>query len=486
MYGSIYKGLKESVFLFKINIHTGVNEEMKVFNPGTVDHFTYSLDVKDDIILLYGLLLDFNTKKNGFIAQFNFRLNFLWGNKFFPFESSGRAVITPDKSMIGFSGNYLFLFGAQGTPKWASEIKGDKALKIIGGPYLSKSGYIFEGVADSSHFLFKINPEGKKIWESMRFKGLGMPSALNILTDEFLHLSLLTNFSKKKAITNLKFNSEGLLEKSTRRLLPLPIHSTLLQEHTDVYGTSTMTGSIDPFIGKKGEINAFILQYNLTDNKMDCLPIEEVTLPTDPFISIYAEPITPVLNPFNFIQEKVFRPDTINWKRSSTTYCQSEITSLPQQIDTLLACNEGWKVTLPGESYIWADNFPSKERTLTVPGIYKAYKLSCVSPGITLFTLNKNDCICPLFIPNAFSPNNDGVNDEVEIFSSCEIQEYQWNLYSRWGNLMDSGKNENWTGFIQGNPIPLGSYIFIVDYKIKDTEGKIQGGRKVQTIHLLR
>jgi hypothetical protein len=51
---------------------------------------------------------------------------------------------------------------------------------------------------------------------------------------------------------------------------------------------------------------------------------------------------------------------------------------------------------------------------------------------------------------------------------------------------MDSGKNENWTGFIQGNPIPLGSYIFIVDYKIKDTEGKIQGGRKVQTIHLLR
>jgi hypothetical protein len=88
LYGSIYKGLKESIFLMKINVENGLNEEMKVFNPGTVDHFTYSIDIKDNTIIIYGLLLDFNTKKNGFIAQFNTKLNFMWAKKFFPFESS--------------------------------------------------------------------------------------------------------------------------------------------------------------------------------------------------------------------------------------------------------------------------------------------------------------------------------------------------------------------------------------------------------------
>lgn len=486
MYGSIYEGLKESVFLLKINVQTGMNEEMKVFNPGTVDHFTYSLDVKEDIILLYGLLLDFNTKKNGFIAQFNTRLNFIRANKFFPFESSGRAIITPDKSFIGFSGNNLFAFSAGGTHQWAYEMKGDKTLKIIGGPYLSKQGFIFEAVADSSHFLFKINQQGNKLWESSRFKGSGRPSALNILSNDYLHLSVLSIYSGKKVVTNLRFSAEGNMEKTTRLMLPLPLHATLLNEHTDEQATSTMIGSIDPFIGIKGEINSFILQYSLMDLNMDCLPAEEINQPAQPITAIFPNPVTPVVTPFNFTQEKVFRPDTATWKRPSKTYCQTEITSLPQQLDTLLGCDESWKVTLPGESYIWADNFPSKQRIINVPGIYKAYKLSCTEPDITLFTLNKKDCTCPVFIPNVFSPNNDGLNDELEIFSSCEIQEYQWNLYSRWGNLLDSGKNVNWTGYKQGNPLPLGSYIYMVDYKIKDTDEKIQEGKKVQIIHLLR
>jgi hypothetical protein len=157
LYGSIYKGLKESIFLMKINVANGLNEEMKVFNPGTVDHFTYSMDIKDDIIIIYGLLLDFNTKKNGFIAQFNAKLHFMWAKKFFPFESSGKVAIQNDHSFIAFSGKYHFNLNKEGSPFWAYEMKGDKTVKIIGGPLITADGTVFEGVADSSHFLFKIN-----------------------------------------------------------------------------------------------------------------------------------------------------------------------------------------------------------------------------------------------------------------------------------------------------------------------------------------
>ena len=49
---------------------------------------------------LSGVIIALPDDSNGFIAQFNTRLNFIRANKFFPFESSGRAIITPDKSFI--------------------------------------------------------------------------------------------------------------------------------------------------------------------------------------------------------------------------------------------------------------------------------------------------------------------------------------------------------------------------------------------------
>jgi gliding motility-associated-like protein len=151
-----------------------------------------------------------------------------------------------------------------------------------------------------------------------------------------------------------------------------------------------------------------------------------------------------------------------------------------------LACDATWKITLPGEEYIWWDNFQSKERIITVPCTYKAYKLSCSDPSIHHFTLKKENCDCPFFIPNAFSPNNDGINDLLEVYSACEITDYQWKVYSRWGNLIDSGMNTAWTGDISGELISQGSYIFIITYTLKDVDGKMIKGQKEQIINLVR
>lgn len=486
LYGSIYEGLKESLFLLKINIQTGVNEELKVFNPGTVDHFTYSMDIRNETIIIYGLLLDFNTKKNGFIAQFNSNLNFIWANKFLPFESSGKAVITPEETIISYSGNYLFKFNNKGLPQWAFEIKGDKTLKIIAGPILNADGVIFEAKADSAHFLFKINNKGEKLWESERFSGFGRPSAISILSDGNLHVSILKNHLNLKSIGQLIFSKAGQLVSSSIFILPQLINTTILNQNIDAYSTNTLIGSIDPFIGKKGEINSFLLQYSLNNKSLECLNLETTTLKINPFTPIRFEPLIPSFSTFNITQEKVFRPDTIRWNRIYKPYCQVESKEIPLKIDTVLACNESWKVTLPGEEYIWWDNFPTKERNISVPGIYKAYKLSCTDPGIYLFTLKKNGCDCPLFIPNAFSPNNDGINDIVEIYSSCEIISYHWKIYSRWGNLIDNGMNDGWTGIKSGVPLPQDTYVLVINYKIKDIDGKLQEGQQVQIVSLIR
>lgn len=486
LYGSIYKGLKESIFLMKINVENGLNEEMKVFNPGTVDHFTYSIDIKDNTIIIYGLLLDFNTKKNGFIAQFNTKLNFMWAKKFFPFESSGKIAIQFDYSYIAFSGNYLFNLNKEGSPFWSYEMKGDKTVKIIGGPLITADGSVFEGVADSAHFLFKINNKGEKIWETQRYKGLGKASAISILPDKSIYVTLITQSANKKNLTHIVFLNDGLVSSISNILLPQNLSSTLLNQQVDNRNINTLIGSIDPFIGKKGDINSFLFQYEVMGKNMECLDTDPLEMVSTNYTPIKFEPVSPVFTSFSFTQENIFRPDTVSWKRIHNPFCLTETEELPLVTDTTLACNETWKINLPGDEYIWWDNFQSKERIIAVPGTYKAYKLSCSDPSIHHFTLKKENCDCPFFIPNAFSPNNDGINDLLEVYSACEITDYQWKVYSRWGNLIDSGMNTAWSGNISGEIISQGSYIFIITYTLKDVDGKMIKGQKEQIINLVR
>lgn len=84
-------------------------------------------------------------------------------------------------------------------------------------------------------------------------------------------------------------------------------------------------------------------------------------------------------------------------------------------------------------------------------------------------------CIAPksrVFVPNAFSPNNDGVNEifkPVSIFlyndKSNSIYDYQFEVFSRWGEKLYSTNDVDgyWDGKYQGKSVPAGLYIWRVD-----------------------
>lgn len=80
---------------------------------------------------------------------------------------------------------------------------------------------------------------------------------------------------------------------------------------------------------------------------------------------------------------------------------------------------------------------------------------------ITATLLERNKGV---LLPNAFSPNNDGINDTFKIIGN-DIAELSIEIYSRWGLSVfnsNSLQNNAWDGNYQGEAMPVGVYVYVV------------------------
>jgi gliding motility-associated-like protein len=118
--------------------------------------------------------------------------------------------------------------------------------------------------------------------------------------------------------------------------------------------------------------------------------------------------------------------------------------------------------------------------TFTKTGTYRV-TLTATSFGnckddITKLIEVKNDF--NVFIPNSFTPNEDGLNDVFRpVFSPYGLDEktYEMTIYDRWGHVLFHTKdiNKGWDGTIQNaGQTPLKQDTYVYTLKFKDTEGK--------------
>ncbi len=72
-----------------------------------------------------------------------------------------------------------------------------------------------------------------------------------------------------------------------------------------------------------------------------------------------------------------------------------------------------------------------------------------------------------IVVPNAFTPNGDGVNDLWNIKSLNEFPQCLVSVYSRNGSLVfqSRGYGKPWDGTYNGSPVPTGTYYYIIDPK---------------------
>ncbi len=82
-----------------------------------------------------------------------------------------------------------------------------------------------------------------------------------------------------------------------------------------------------------------------------------------------------------------------------------------------------------------------------------------------------------IIIPNVFTPNNDGINDEFKVnLKGIPVVSYNISIYARWGVLMFNSNNSNinWDGrTISGLKATEGIYFYALDFNGKQYKGTL-------------
>ena len=91
-----------------------------------------------------------------------------------------------------------------------------------------------------------------------------------------------------------------------------------------------------------------------------------------------------------------------------------------------------------------------------------------------------------VFIPNAFSPDGDGVNDVFKvIYDGLSIFEFRISIFDRWGEEIFHSDDipHGWDGKKNGNDCPGGVYVYKIVYEMEGIAGKQQ---LIGTVMLVR
>jgi gliding motility-associated-like protein len=140
---------------------------------------------------------------------------------------------------------------------------------------------------------------------------------------------------------------------------------------------------------------------------------------------------------------------------------------------------EGQSVKLNGTvkgggiiSYSWAPTTglddPASLTPIASPTDNITYTLTAVSKNCGISTSSVFVRVYKkITIPNAFSPNNDGINDYWDIDALVTYPESLITVFDRYGQKVyqSIGYPKPWDGTYNGSPLPPGTYYYIIDLK---------------------
>lgn len=80
--------------------------------------------------------------------------------------------------------------------------------------------------------------------------------------------------------------------------------------------------------------------------------------------------------------------------------------------------------------------------------------------------ISESEGLCDLQFPNAFTPDNDGLNETFGPIGECLAVDYDFKIFNRWGQLVfyTDRFSDHWDGNVKGRPAPSDLYFWVVTY----------------------
>ncbi len=215
--------------------------------------------------------------------------------------------------------------------------------------------------------------------------------------------------------------------------------------------------------------------YMVDNNGLSFLPDQPATVFAGPHIITIEDPAGCTYEQEIFINQPqelqvVFNPDIVVVELGDTSVRLNPLITSSLPIDRF-----SWNPTIylsdtSAQRPLLVSPLEDTEYTLTITDVN-----GCTATGSVLVEVDKNRNV---YIPNAFSPNGDGPNDEFRVFACLGVQAINYvRIFDRWGNFLYEqqsiapdciGGSRLWDGRIKDKPAGQGVYIYMVEVQFLD------------------
>ncbi len=131
-----------------------------------------------------------------------------------------------------------------------------------------------------------------------------------------------------------------------------------------------------------------------------------------------------------------------------------------------------------GTQYLWQDGSTGFEFEVERSGLYAITVSEAECSFTDQIEVSVRNC-CDVYIPNAFSPNGDGINDQFMVFSGCGIESLSLKIFDRKGRLYfeeNEPFNEGWDGNFRGEQALEAVYVYIIELELEDGRSELFTG----------
>ncbi len=183
----------------------------------------------------------------------------------------------------------------------------------------------------------------------------------------------------------------------------------------------------------------------------------------------------------SFTQPEISTNDTVStilFATQTVNGCESQKTTFTIKKKDLPIFELGDNITIcQGDSvligssqenvtYIWNTGLTTCCIVVKESGTYTQNMTNICGTKTDDITVTASPCGRCVYVPSAFTPNNDGLNDQFGASPICTIKQFRMKIYNRWSDLVfQSGNiNDKWDGRVKGKEARMDTYYYYIEY----------------------